>query len=41
MPSFKPILAAHVPPTATFPICVLFGLALASVSFFDKMLRRR
>ena len=40
MQSFKPVLAAHVPPTVAFPICVLFGLALSSVSLFDRLIRR-
>lgn len=41
MQSFKPIFAAQIPSTAVFPVCILFGLALASVSFFDRIFRGR
>ena len=39
MQSFSSIFAAQIPATVVFPICLLFGLTLASVSFFDRMLR--
>lgn len=37
--SFKPIYAAQVPSASVFPICILFGFSLASVSLFDRILR--
>jgi hypothetical protein len=39
MQSFKSISAVRVPSTATFPVCIAFGLALASVTVFDRMMR--
>ena len=41
MQSFNTILAAQVSSAAAFPICVLFGLTLASVSGFDRMIRHQ
>ena len=40
MQSFKPIFAAQVPATAAFPVCLIFGLTMASVGFFDRLLRK-
>lgn len=39
MRSFKMILAADIPSGAVFPICIVFGVSLASVSFIDRALR--
>lgn len=39
MQSFKPIYAARIPSGPVFPVCILFGLCMASVAFFDKALR--
>jgi hypothetical protein len=39
MRSFQTILAADIPSGAAFPVCVVFGLSLASVSFIDRALR--
>ena len=41
MQSFHPIYAAHISSGAVFPICIAYGVALASVSFFDPLLRGR
>lgn len=41
MPSFRAITAAKVPPSATFPVCLVFGLSMASVAFFDRAFRGR
>ncbi len=38
--SFKPIFAARIPAGPAFPVCMAYGLALASVALFDRMLRR-
>jgi hypothetical protein len=37
--SFKTIFAANVSSGAVFPICMVFGLALTSVGFFDRAIR--
>ncbi len=34
--SVKPINWAHIPPSAAFPVCLAYGLSLASVAFFDR-----
>lgn len=39
MQSFRPIFAARVPSGPVFPVCILLGLGMASVAFFDKALR--
>lgn len=39
MQSFRPIFAARIPSGPVFPICIAFGLALASVSVFDRVMR--
>ena len=41
MQSFRPIYAAQISSAAVFPICITFGVALASVSFFDGIFRRK
>jgi hypothetical protein len=38
--SFKPIFAARIPAGPAFPVCMTYGLALASVAVFDRMLRK-
>ncbi|MCM2276922.1 MAG: hypothetical protein NDJ89_02455 [Oligoflexia bacterium] len=38
--SFRPILAAEVSSAAAFPVCLVFGVALTSVAFFDRVIRR-
>lgn len=37
--SFRGILWAQIPSGAVFPICIVFGLALTSVAFFDRAFR--
>jgi hypothetical protein len=37
--SFRDVQYMEISPGVTFPIMMVFGLALASVSFFDRMLR--
>lgn len=40
---FQSIRALHfmnVSPAVTFPVCVVYGISLACVAFFDRMLRR-
>jgi hypothetical protein len=37
--SFRSIFVAAVPSSLAFPVCIAFGLSLASVSLFDRMLR--
>jgi uncharacterized membrane protein (GlpM family) len=39
MQSFRPIYWVHVSSGATFPVCLVFGLSLTSVAFFDQALR--
>jgi hypothetical protein len=39
--SYKTVFAAQISSVGAFPVCILFGIALASVSFFDRMLRGR
>jgi hypothetical protein len=39
MQSFQPIFAARIPSGAAFPVCITFGILLASVAFFDRSLR--
>ncbi len=38
--SFKPIYAARIPSGPVLPICLTYGLALASIAFFDPVFRR-
>ncbi len=40
LPSFKVIRYAGVSAAPAFFVCVIFGLALTSVAFFDRALRR-
>lgn len=40
LPSFKPIFAAQIPAGAAIPSCVAYGLGLATISFFDSLLRK-
>lgn len=37
--SWQPIFAARIPSGPMFLICIVFGLSLASVAFFDRVLR--
>jgi hypothetical protein len=37
--SFRPIFVARVSSSPVFLICIVFGLALASVKLFDRVLR--
>lgn len=37
--SSKPVYHAHVPSGPAFPVCILLGLGMASVAFFDRALR--
>jgi hypothetical protein len=37
--SFKPIFAAGIPAGPALPVCFAYGLGLASIAFFDRMLR--
>jgi len=37
--SFRPIFAAQIPSGPVFPVCLAFGLSLASVAFFDFIFR--
>ncbi len=39
-PSFRAVLIAEVSQGAAFFVCVIFGITLSSVSFFDRMLRK-
>ena len=39
--SFNTIYAARIPSGPIFAICLAFGLALSSVSFFDQLLRNK
>ncbi len=39
MRAFKPILAADIPSSLAFPVCIAFGVSLATVSFVDRALR--
>ncbi len=39
LPSFKTIFAAQIPAGPVLPVCLIFGLALSSVAFFDRKLR--
>lgn len=41
LPSFRVIFAAKLPSGPAFLICIVFGLALTSVAFFDRVLRGR
>ncbi len=38
-PSFRPILIADVSAGAAFFVCLVFGIALSSVSYFDRLVR--
>lgn len=38
--SFRPIFAAQLSSGLVLPICLVFGLSLASVAFFDRVMRR-
>ncbi|MGZ3688973.1 MAG: hypothetical protein ACXVBW_11765 [Bdellovibrionota bacterium] len=37
--SFRGIFWAHISSGAVFPVCLAYGLSLASVSMFDRMIR--
>ncbi|MBI4925117.1 MAG: hypothetical protein HY843_04260 [Bdellovibrio sp.] len=37
--SIPQVLAAEIRPGATLPLCLVFGFALISVAFFDRVLR--
>jgi hypothetical protein len=37
--SFTAFHWAHIPPGAAFPVLMVFGISLASVAFFDRILR--
>jgi hypothetical protein len=39
--SFRDVLVAGVPQGAAFFYCMIFGISLSSVAFFDRMLRGR
>jgi hypothetical protein len=39
LPSFTTIFAARISAGAAFPVCIAYGLALASVAFIDPVLR--
>ncbi|HUP57694.1 MAG TPA: hypothetical protein VM598_09600 [Bdellovibrionota bacterium] len=38
--SFQAIRFAQLPTSLALPVCLAYGLSLASVAFFDRMLRR-
>lgn len=38
-PSFRDVFVAQVSAGAGFAVCMVYGIALTSVSFFDRMLR--
>lgn len=37
--SSRSIFAAQIPSSGVFPVCIVYGLTLASVAFFDRMFR--
>jgi hypothetical protein len=39
LPSFKVIYAARIPAGPALPVCFAYGLGLASIAFFDRMIR--
>ena len=39
LPSFNPVFWLQIPAGATFPVCMVYGIALTSVAFFDRALR--
>jgi hypothetical protein len=39
LPAWKAYTAAQVAKGATFPVMLIFGLSLATVAFFDQMIR--
>ena len=39
LPSFKIIRFSGITPGVAMPVCMAYGLSLASVAFFDRMLR--
>ena len=41
LPSFKTIFAANISAGAAVPVCLAYGLGLATISFFDSMLREK
>lgn len=41
MPAFAAIRAVNLPSSAAFPVCLVMGLSLTSVAFFDRMVRGR
>jgi hypothetical protein len=41
MPSFLGIRTVNMPPGAAFPVCLVMGLSLTSVAFFDRLVRGR
>lgn len=40
MQSFNAVFAAQVPPGPAFFVCMVFGLSLTSVAFFDRAFRK-
>lgn len=38
--SIRPLHFMAVPPSAAIPVCVVFGISLVSVGFFDRIVRR-
>lgn len=40
LPSFRAYMVLHVSGGAAFFVCLVFGIALTSTAFFDRMLRR-
>lgn len=39
LPSFDAVLWLHISAGVAFPICLVYGIALTSVAFFDRALR--
>jgi hypothetical protein len=39
LPAFNPIVAAQIPPGPVLPICLVYGLSLTAVAFFDRAIR--
>lgn len=40
MPAFRVIVAAGVPAAGALPVCLAYGVALTSVAFFDRAMRK-
>lgn len=38
--SIRPLHFMDVPPAAAMPVCMVFGISLVSVGFFDRLVRR-